>query len=183
MSIVGALEKLVPQHDPEKRDFKTGNLEVRDNTIKIGENVYSIRNIASISVLDLRNALPWMFWILLVVAASAVWYGGLASLAAVPALYGAAIMLIRYWLEKSAADFKLAISMNSGGSASIFSDDEAFLNAIAENLYGVIELGLPSHAVYNIDQNVRLEGVDGTPIIISGVAGGPISNVLAGAQG
>ncbi|MBB6068777.1 hypothetical protein HNQ61_000388 [Longimicrobium terrae] len=182
MSLLGPLEKLIPQPDPEKRDFKSGLLEIRDKTIKLGDNVYSIANIASISVLDLRTPVPWIFWLLLGVAALAVMYGGRASFAAVPALYCALAVFIKHWLEKSAADFKIVVSMNSGGSASIFSDEQEFLSSIAAELYGVIELGIPSHAAYNIDQNVRLEGVAGSPIIVSGVASGAISNVLAGAQ-
>jgi hypothetical protein len=180
MSILGPLQKLIPQPDPEKRDFKSGLLEIRDKTIKLGDNVYSIANIASIGVLDLRTPVPWIFWILLGVALSAVMYGGLMSFAAVPALYCAVAVFIKHWMEKSAADFKVVVSMNSGGSAGIFSDNQSFLSSIATELYGVIELGIPSHAVFNIDQNIRLESVTGSTITVSGAAGGAVSGALAG---
>lgn len=179
MNTLAPLAPLLPQADAGKREFRGGSLTIRDKTLVVGNTIYSIGNVSSISLMDLRKELPFGFWAALVVAALFLVAGGdLRGLCILFLLLAGGVYIHHQW-NRSAADYLLTISMNSGSTAGVFSNQADFLKDIALELYRVIELNFSSNSVFNIDRSVKLDGITGSTVSVGHVSGDLVNTVLA----
>ena len=175
MSTLAAAAKLLGSSD-SKREYDHGSLKIRANTLVIGDAIYPIANISTISLWE-RKGVPLIVWISLGL--------GLLLMPTNGRLLGfglwlyAGLIWVRYFLSRPSSRYALAIHMNGGNTASIASDNGDFLKAIALELYEVIELEVPSNTTFNIDQSVRIDNVTGSTVGITGIQGDIVNNVQA----
>jgi hypothetical protein len=177
MSTLAAAAERLTQPQAEKDEYNHGSLQIRRNTLVIGNTVYPVGNISRVTVSDLRTPVPTYVWIMtglgvfcLLIPDSRII--GLLLVAA------AGYLLYLNWKSKSAADYALSIQMNSGNTAVIMSNNGDFLKTIALELYGVIEHGRPSNATYNIDRSTRIDNITGAVVALGGVQGDIVNNVV-----
>jgi hypothetical protein len=175
-TLVPSLPLPAPPNPADKLEYDHGTLRIREKTLVIGNSIFPIANISTVTFVDLRNPVPTFVWVMLGV-------GVLLLVTVIGAALG--ILLIAFacyliylnWKSRSAADFALAIQMNSGKGTTVLSDDEEFLKAIALELYEVVELERASNTTFNIDQKVMIDNVTGAPIRIAGIHGNIVNNV------
>jgi hypothetical protein len=159
-----------------KREYDHGSLKIRANTLVIGDAIYPIANISTVSLRE-RKGVPLIVWILLAL--------GILLLPTEGQFLGfglwlfAAAVWIRYLLMRPSTRYLLAIHMNGGNTALVASDNGDFLKAIALELYEVIELEVPSNTTFNIDQSVRIDNLTGSTVGITGIQGNIVNNVPA----
>lgn len=179
MSLADAAHRITqPESQSEKNQYDHGELRIRSNTLVMGNSIFMIANIARISLWDLRKPVPTFVWVMLGV-------GVLLLVTVIGAAMGilmiafACYLIYLNWKSRSAADFALALHLNSGGTTTILSDDESFLKAIALELYAVVELQKASNTTFNIDQRVRIDAITGSTVGITGIHGDIVNNVPA----
>ncbi|HEY0020478.1 MAG TPA: DUF6232 family protein [Longimicrobium sp.] len=166
-----------PESQSEKNQYDHGLLRIRENTLVIGNSIFSISNISRVSLWDLRKPVPTYVWVMLgagIVCLLTVIGAGVGILLIAAACY----LIYLNWKSRSAADFALAIHMNSGGTTTVLNNDERFLKAIALQLYAVIELEKASNTTFNIDQKVMIDNITGSTVGITGIHGDIVNNVL-----
>lgn len=167
-----------PSSNSEKIQYDHGLLRIRENTLVIGNSIYPIANISTITFADLRTPKPRIVWITFVLGLICLPFEEIA-------VVGLILVCIAIYLamvhenSRSAADFALSIRMNAGNTAVVSSNDGKFLKAIALELYEVIELEKPSNTTFNIDQKVRIDNITGSTLRITGIQGDIVNNVPA----
>lgn len=180
MSTLAAVaERIVqPQAPSDKTEHDHGSLQLRANTLVIGNSIYPVANISTITFSDLRNPVPLFVWIMLGAGVLGIFMGDSMALIGFLLVVGAITLLYLNWKARSAADYALTIQMNSGKAAVVMSNDGSFLKAIALDLYGVIEFERPTNSTYNIDQSVRIDSMSGSTLGITGIQGDIVNAVL-----
>jgi hypothetical protein len=178
MSALGVISQLLGASDPERKQFDHGSLKIRENTLVIGDAIYPVSSISSINVWE-RKGVPLLVWILLGL-------GFLMLLLPSPMRYLSSFFwflaftsFVAYLWMRPSTRYSLAVHMNGGNTAQVASDDEAFLKAVALELYEVIELEVPSNTTFNIEQSVRIDSVTGSTVGVSGIHGDIVNNVQA----
>lgn len=166
-----------PQAASDKTEHDHGSLQIRANTLVIGNSIYPVANISAITFSDLRNPVPLFVWIMLGAGVLGIVMGDTMALLGLALLAAAAWLLYLNRTARSAADYSLTIQMNSGRTAVVMSDDGNFLKAIALDLYGVIEFERPTNSTYNIDQSVRIDSMSGSTVGITGIRGDIVNAV------
>jgi hypothetical protein len=174
------LKDTVASGKPERQEFRSGSLVVRDKTMIIGNTVYSVSNISTMTVVDATSNRPFPVAALIF---GTLGFGLLLApgaptkVAAVLAL-GLAIVIVVTWMDKR-TDFKfiLSVQMNSGASAGFFSDSKQFLQSIAMALFQSLERDEPRHVTFNLDKRVAIDNVSGSAISIGAVGGDLINRV------
>lgn len=174
MSALASAAEMVTQDPTAKHEFDHGSLVVRANTLVVGNAIYPIANISTITFSDLRTPVPRFVWITLGV--------GVVFMFLFPPLgfllvAFAGWLLYLNWKSKAAADYSLTIKMNAGNTAVILGNNGDFLKAIALELYDVIELEIRSSATFNIDQSVKIDNITGSAVAVGGVRGDIVNNV------
>ncbi|HEX6912723.1 MAG TPA: DUF6232 family protein [Longimicrobium sp.] len=179
MSTLNAIADRIAQPEPEKQEYDHGFLKIRRKTLVIGNAIYPIDNISTITLSDLRNPVPKFVWIMLGVGVLGLVMGD--SMAVVGALLIAAAGYLIYLNRKSrsAADYSLSVQMNSGYRAMVMSDNGAFLKSIALELHGVIEYQRASNSTYNLHQSVRIDSITGSTVGVTGIQGDIVNHVPA----
>jgi hypothetical protein len=177
-SLAAVAERIAqPQGASSKTEYDHGSLLIRRNTLVIGNAIYPVENISTITFSDLRNPVPTIVWVMLGGGLVCLLTVVLAPLGIILLGLGAYLLYLNY-KEKSAADYALTVQMNSGGRALVMSNDGDFLKAIAVELYQVIELERAANTIFNIDQRTRIDRVgDGSRISVTGIHGDILSNV------
>jgi len=177
MSTLAVAERIASQALPQKDEFARGVLKIRGNTLVIGNSIYAIDNISTITFADLRKPVPVIVWIILVVGAVLTFKGGLAAIVGFPLLGIAASLLYVNWTSRAGADYGLSIRMNGGNTAAVLGNNVEFLKAIALELYRVIETAKSSYTTFNIDSSIKLDNITGSVIPIGKVKGDIVNNV------
>jgi hypothetical protein len=177
MSSLPAVAERIAQAQPDRNEYDHGSLRIRAKTLVIGNSIYPIENIARITFSDLRRPIPQYVWIMLAFCVVCLPLGGGATAVGVLLVALAGYLVYQTWLSRSAADYSLAIQMNSGNTAMVMSNKGDFLKAIALELYEVIELNKPSNTTFNIDQKLMIDNATGTTIRITGIQGDIVNNV------
>jgi len=175
-SLATAAAELAGSVPSGKREFDHGELRIRANTLVMGNSIYPIENISAITFSDLRKPVPTFVWILLGVGVVCVLTVFLA-LIGIPLVLFAVYLLYLNWKSKAAADFSLAIQMNGGNTATVMSNNEAFLKGIALELYEVVEFEKVSNTTFNIDRSVKIDNITGSVVPVGGVRGDIVNNV------
>jgi hypothetical protein len=168
-----------PSANGEKVEYDHGLLRIRESTLVIGNSIYPIANISTITFSDLRTPVPKIVWILLGCGVICLPIGEAATVIGVLLLIAAAYFYTLYTNTKSAADFVLSVRMNGGNAAMVASNDEDFLKAIALELYEVIELEKASNTTFNISQRTMIDSITGSTVTIAGIQGDIVNNVPA----
>jgi len=179
MSTLAPAAPVSPRPGPgsEKVKHDHGLLRIRENTLVIGNSIYPISNISTITFSDLRTPVPNSVWICLVLGVICLPFGDAATVLGFVLLSAAFYFWISYENAKSTDDFALSIRMNAGNTVLVTGNDGAFLKAIALELYEVIELERVSNTTFNIDQKVRIDSITGSTLRISGIQGDIVNNV------
>lgn len=175
-SLATAAAEMAGSAPSDKREFDHGELRIRAHTLVMGNSIYPIENISTVTLSDLRKPVPVIVWIILVVGVVCTLTGVLALLG-IPLVLFAGYLLYLNWKSKAAADFSLAIQMNGGNNAEVMSNDEGFLKSIALELYEVIELDKVSNTTFNIDRSVKIDNITGSVVPVGGVRGDIVNNV------
>lgn len=179
MSTLAPAVPLPAQPSSEKLEYDHGSLLIRENTLVIGNSIYPIANISTVTFSDLRTPVPKIVWILLAFGVICLPMGESATIVGFLLLIGAIYFYMLYFNTKSAADFVLTVRTNGGNAALVPSNDEDFLKAIALELYEVIELERASNTTFNIDQRVRIDRITKSRVKITGIEGDIADNVSA----
>jgi hypothetical protein len=166
-----------PGSNSEKVQYDHGLLRIRENTLVIGNSIYPIANISTITFSDLRTPIPNSVWICLVLGVICLPFGDAATLVGFILLGAAFYFWISHENAKSTADFALSIRMNAGNTVLVAANDGEFLKAIALELYEVIELEKASNTTFNIDQKVMVDSITGSTVRITGIHGDIVNNV------
>jgi len=177
MSTLATAERLAGQAPPQKDEFNRGVLKIRGNTLVIGNSVYAIDNISTLSFADLRRPVPVAVWIILLVAAVLMLSDGAFQLLGFMLAALGAYLLYVNWISRVGADYGLSVRMNGGNTAVVMGNDGEFLKTIALELYTVIETGRPSFTTFNIDRSIKLDHITGSVIPIGTVNGDIVNNV------
>jgi hypothetical protein len=111
---------------------------------------------------DLRRPVPLFVWIMGAIGLLMFLAGELWTLFSFPLVTLTMMLLVQNFLSRSAADYALNVRMNGANTAAVLSNEKAFLQSIAEEMYAVIELGKRSSTIFNIDQRVRIDSVTGS---------------------
>ena len=176
-SIATAAAQLVNQTRTDQREFDHGELRIRGNTLVMGNSIYPIDNISTITFTDLRKPVPLIVWIILGVGVACMLMGDMARLLGFLLVVLAAYLLFLNWKSRAAADYALTIRMNGGNTAVVLGNNGDFLKEIALELYEVIELGKTSHATFNIDRSVKIDNITGSVVPVGDVRGDIVNNV------
>ncbi|HEU4885028.1 MAG TPA: DUF6232 family protein [Longimicrobium sp.] len=177
MSTLTPAAPLPPQPSSEKTEYDHGSLRIREKTLVIGNSIYPISNISTVSFSDLRTPVPNIVWLLLALGVACLPMGAVVRGIGFLLLIGAVYFFMVYFNSKSDADFALSVRMNGGNTVLVTSDDGAFLKAIALELYEVIELEKASNTTFNIDQKVMIDSITGATVRIAGMQGDIVNNV------
>lgn len=177
MSTLAVAERIASQALPQKDEFARGVLKIQGNTLVIGNSIYAIDNISTITLADLRKPVPVIVWIILIVGAVFTIRGGLGAILGFSLLAFAASLLYVNWMSRAAADFGLSIKMNGGNTAAVLGNNVEFLKAIALELYRVVETAKASYTTFNIDRSIKLDNITGSVIPIGTVSGDIVNNV------
>jgi hypothetical protein len=175
-SLATAAAELAGSTPGDKREFDHGELKIRANTLVMGNSIYPIENISTVTLSDLRQPVPVIVWILLGVGVMCMLTVVLAIIG-LPLVAFAVYLLYLNWKSKAAADFSLAIRMNGGNSATVMSNNEAFLKGIALELYEVIEFEKVSNTTFNIDRSIKIDNITGSVVPVGGVNGDIVNHV------
>jgi hypothetical protein len=182
MSTLAVAERIasqtLPRKDP-KDEFARGVLKIRGNTLVIGNSIYAIDNISTITLTDLRKPVPPIVWIILIGGGVLLLSGGWYALLGFLLVALAAHLLYLNWTSRAGADYALSIRMNGGNVAAVMANNGEFLKAIALELYGVIETAKASYTTFNIDRSIKLDNITGSVIPI-GTVSGDIVNAVEG---
>lgn len=178
MSVLAPAIPVAAPADPDsKRNFQSGSLVIREKTLVMGNSIYPIENISTVTLSDLRKPVPMRVWAALGFAILLLSMGGVWAALGLGLLVTAAVMCFQYLETRPVAKFSLAIRMNGGNTALVLSDDEPFLKSIALELHKVIELNVPSYTTFNIDQRVKIDNLTGSTLRVSGIQGDIVNNV------
>lgn len=177
MSLATAAAQVINSSPDEKREFDHGELRIRGNTLVIGNSIYPLQNISTISFADLRRPVPGFVWMILGTGLLFLLLGGFWAFLSLPILMIGLHLLYVNWKSKADADFGLMIRMNGGNNAVVMGNNEDFLKRIALELYEVIEFEKVSNATFNIDRSIKVDNISGSVIPIGGVSGDIVNNV------
>lgn len=178
-SIATALGSLAGQSSPDKLEYNHGSLQIRARTIVIGNSIYPIGNISTITFSDLRTPVPLIVWLMLGIGGICLFGDGAARLIGMLMVIAAIYCYMLHFNAKSEADYSLALHMNGGNTAVLMSNNGDFLKAIALELYEVVELEQPSNTTFNLDQSIKIDNITGSAVAVGSVRGDIVNNVLA----
>jgi hypothetical protein len=177
MSTLAAAQRIAGQTPSDKLEFGRGELKIRGNTLVIGNSIYPIDNISTITFADLRRPVPAIVWVILGVGLMGMLMGRMAAFLGFLMVALAAYLLYLNWKARAAADYSLTIRMNGGNAAEVLGNNGSFLKAIALELYEVIELKQPSHTTFSIDRSIKIDNITGSVVPLGGVNGDIVNNV------
>jgi uncharacterized protein DUF6232 len=177
MSSLATAERIAGQAPPTKHEFGRGELKIRGNTLVIGNSIYSIDNISTITFSDLRRPVPTIVWIILGMGVICMLAGARGAFLGLLLVALAVYLLYLNWKSRAAANYSLAIQMNGGNTAVILGNNGDFLKAIALELYEVIETERPGHATFNIDRSIKIDNITGSVVPVGGGSGDIVNNV------
>lgn len=176
-SLATAAAQMVSQTQSDRHEFDHGELRIRGNTLVMGNSIYPIGNISTITYTDLRKPVPLIVWIVLGAGVLCLpWSWGTRWLGLV-LMAVAAFLYFAHLKSKADADHALSIRMNGGNTVAVLGNDGDFLKAIALELYEVIELDRTSHATFNIDRSVKIDNITGSVVPVGDVRGDIVNNV------
>lgn len=178
ISLASAAAQIASQAPSNKREFDHGELRIRGNTLVIGNSIYPVDNISTITFSDLRKPVPMFVWICLGLGVFCVLIlGEGARVLGLVLVAFAVYMLYLNWKSRAAADYGLSIHMNGGNTGVVLGNDGDFLKAIALELYEVIELEKTSHATFNIDRNIMIDNITNSVVPVGEVTGDIVNHV------
>jgi hypothetical protein len=179
MSTIAPAAPSHPQPAANRTEYEHGSLRIREKTLVIGNSIYPIANISTVTFSDLRTPFPRIVWITLMLGVLCLPIEGTARYAGVLLLVACGYLYMLHVNSRSAADFALSVRMNGGNTALVVSNDEDFLKAIALELYEVIELEKVSNTTFNIDQKVMIDNITRSTVRIAAFEGDIVNNVPA----
>jgi hypothetical protein len=176
-SLATAAAQIVSPGQSDRREFDHGELRIRSNTLVIGNSIYPIDNISTITFSDLRKPVPPIVWVILGVGVLCMFMGRLMAFFGFLLVAIAGYLLYLNWMSRSAADYSLTVHMNGGNNAVVLGNNGGFLKAIALELYEVIELDKASNTTFNIDRSIKIDNITGSVVPVGGVNGDIVNNV------
>ena len=166
--------------DEGTHEFRSGFLVVREKTIIIGNSVYSVRNISSVTISDLSYTKPFPRWVLVCAALGCMLVSAASGSSGVTGtvLLLVAILGFAYYVKtRSIPQFVLSIRMNAGTTAGIVSGSVDFLKQIATVVYDAIDYDVPRNVTFNLDERIAIDNISGSVVSVGASQGDLVNQV------
>lgn len=157
--------------------IKTDLLKVEGKTMIFGNTIYQISNISQISVIDLTTtkAIPWYFWVLLVVGAGSLMFQ--KFLFAI-LLFGIAGVVFYFYTKNSRKEkYGLQIVLNAGLVTVLVSDYMDFLVTVAVTLANIMNEVTERSVTFNFDQRKIVDNTSGSTVVLGNVSGSVVNSI------
>lgn len=161
-------------------EYKHGILKIRGRTLTIGNSMYQISNISSVSITDVSSTkpIPTYLWMLMAFGFLFLWMdSGMFKLMGVVGLAFAGFLFYRHWESRNVARFILSAVMNAGTRVAILSDDIGFLKQIMLVLDDVIERRKDSNYTFHLDQRQIFDNITNSNVVVGAVSGDVVNHV------
>jgi hypothetical protein len=165
---------------PGTAEYKHGILRIQGRTLTIGNSIYQISNISSVSVTDVSSTkpIPVYLWVITAFGFLFLWFDSwMFKMMGVLGLGFAVLLFYRHWESRNVARFILSVVMNAGTRVAILSDDINFLKQIVLILEDVIERKKDGNLTLNLDQRQIFDNITNSNVVVGAVSGDVVNHV------
>jgi hypothetical protein len=180
MNTMSPVSPLASTESGRTSEYKHGILRIRGRTLTIGNSMYQISNISSVSITDVSSTkpTPMYLWMIMAFGFLFLWMdSGMFKLMGVVGLGFACFLFYKHWESRNVARFILSAVMNAGTRLAILSDDINFLKQIVLVLDEVIEQRKDSNVSFHLDQRQIFDNITNSNVVVGAVSGDVVNHV------